>query len=193
MIYDNIAQGIKVRSRCDWFEQGEISSKFFLNLEKGRETKSLIRSILYKNKEINSPDKINKWFFNFYQTLFSQTNLYSNDSITAVLGNLELPKLNNDEIQSFEGEITNDELFQNLKTMEITKSPGNYGFPKEFYEAFWNSLSDSLIKSIKAGKLKNELSCSQRQVVITLIEKKRQRQTFHRNLEANIIVKFSLN
>ena len=28
-IYDDIANGIKVRSRCDWFEHGEKSSFFF--------------------------------------------------------------------------------------------------------------------------------------------------------------------
>ena len=33
-IYYNIAEGIHIRSRCQWYEEGEISSKFFLNLEK---------------------------------------------------------------------------------------------------------------------------------------------------------------
>ena len=28
-IYDDIANGIKVRSRCDWFEHGKKSSIFF--------------------------------------------------------------------------------------------------------------------------------------------------------------------
>ena len=33
-IYNKIAEGIKVRSKCNWYEFGEKSSKFFLNLEK---------------------------------------------------------------------------------------------------------------------------------------------------------------
>ena len=34
MIYDEIGNGIKVRSRCNWYEFGEKSNKFFLNLKK---------------------------------------------------------------------------------------------------------------------------------------------------------------
>ena len=33
-IYDDIAEGIKVRSKCQWYEEGEKSTNFFLNLEK---------------------------------------------------------------------------------------------------------------------------------------------------------------
>ena len=30
-IYDNIAEGIHIRSRCHWYVEGEKSSTFFLN------------------------------------------------------------------------------------------------------------------------------------------------------------------
>ena len=33
-IYKIKANGIKIRSKCEWYEHGEKSSKFFLNLEK---------------------------------------------------------------------------------------------------------------------------------------------------------------
>ena len=33
-IYDKIAEGVRVRSRCQQYEEGEKSNKFFLNLEK---------------------------------------------------------------------------------------------------------------------------------------------------------------
>ena len=35
-IYDHIAEGIRIRSKCDWYKHGEKSTKFFLNLEKQR-------------------------------------------------------------------------------------------------------------------------------------------------------------
>ena len=35
-IYKIKANGIKIRSKCEWYEHGEKSSKFFLNLEKSR-------------------------------------------------------------------------------------------------------------------------------------------------------------
>ena len=34
IIYQGIAEGVKIRSKCQWYEEGEKSTKFFLNLEK---------------------------------------------------------------------------------------------------------------------------------------------------------------
>ena len=34
--YEKIADGVKIRSKCDWHQYGEKSTKFFLNLEKKR-------------------------------------------------------------------------------------------------------------------------------------------------------------
>ena len=33
-IYQEKANGVRIRSKCNWYEHGEKSSKFFLNLEK---------------------------------------------------------------------------------------------------------------------------------------------------------------
>ena len=35
-IYEKFVEGAKVRSKCTWYEEGEKSTKFFLNLEKKR-------------------------------------------------------------------------------------------------------------------------------------------------------------
>ena len=34
LIYERIVEGVKIRSKCHWYEEGEKSTKFFLNLEK---------------------------------------------------------------------------------------------------------------------------------------------------------------
>ena len=34
LIYEKVAEGVKVRRKCQWYEEGERSTKFFLNLEK---------------------------------------------------------------------------------------------------------------------------------------------------------------
>ena len=33
-IFDDITEGLRIRSRCQWYEKGENSNKFFLNLGK---------------------------------------------------------------------------------------------------------------------------------------------------------------
>ena len=33
-IYDHIAEGIRIRSKCDWYEHGEKSTKIFFEFRK---------------------------------------------------------------------------------------------------------------------------------------------------------------
>ena len=65
--------------------------------------------------------------------------------------------------------------------MENNKSPGNDGFPKEFFETVSVSLAESFLNSIKTVKLKIEFSSSQRQTFIRFIEKKYRNKCFIEN------------
>ena len=56
--------------------------------------------------------------------------------------------------------------------MEINKSPGNDGFAKDFQEAFWYHIKVPFLLSFKMAFLKKELSTSQKQAIIKLIDKK---------------------
>ena len=44
-LYENIAQGAIIRSRATWYEKGEKSNKYFLNLEAHKKTKSSVRKV----------------------------------------------------------------------------------------------------------------------------------------------------
>ena len=56
--------------------------------------------------------------------------------------------------------------------MKNGKSPGNDGFTKEFYTAFFGELGSLLLKTFNYSFVKGELSSSQKQAVIILIQKK---------------------
>ena len=56
-IYDNIAEGIPIRSRCHWYEERKKSSKFLLNIKKFNGTQSQIRKIIVNDQEITDPNK----------------------------------------------------------------------------------------------------------------------------------------
>ena len=57
--------------------------------------------------------------------------------------------------------------------MENNKSPGNDGLSKEFYGCFWNEIKNPFLASIHKAFLNQELSSSQKQAVIKMLEKKR--------------------
>ena len=50
-IYDHIADGIRIRRKCEWYEHGEKSTKFFLNLEKSEASKPESGNLLLKKKK----------------------------------------------------------------------------------------------------------------------------------------------
>ena len=55
------------------------------------------------------------------------------------------------------------------------KTPGNDGLTIEFYVAFWSLIGKPLVDCINYSYKFGELSSSQKQVIITLIEKKKER------------------
>ena len=66
-------------------------------------------------------------------------------------------------------------------SMQNNKSPGNDGLTKEFFVTFWEDIKDAFLNSCRTAKLKKELSTSQRQAVIKLIEKKDKDKRFIKN------------
>ena len=60
------AKGIKIRSKCNWYEHGEKFTNFFLNLEKHRVIQNQIYSVIINQDEITDQAEINKKIFYFY-------------------------------------------------------------------------------------------------------------------------------
>ena len=99
LIYDHIAEGVRLRSKCDWYEQGEKSIKFFINLEKQRGNQNRIRKLIVNKKEINSETEFLNQIKLFYETLFQKPSLKdSTDDINHFLNTLDIPKLFADQI-----------------------------------------------------------------------------------------------
>lgn len=79
------------------------------------------------------------------------------------------------EARSFgEGPISLAECSKIINSFPLNKAPGNDGLPIEFYKTFWNFLGEPLVECFNTSFVKGEMSPSQRQAVITLIEKKDQ-------------------
>ena len=62
VIYDEMANGIKIRSRCNWYGLGEKSNIFFLNLENYRASHN-IRKVIHDAQEITDHQKISNHIF----------------------------------------------------------------------------------------------------------------------------------
>ncbi|KAL9982944.1 hypothetical protein ACROYT_G005059 [Oculina patagonica] len=110
---------------------------------------------------------------NFYSNLCKRDPLSpSEDMLSPFLNNPEIPKLSNNDARTREGKLTVDECYKSLQLFESNKSPGNDGLTVEFYRAFWYTLGNLMVDSLNYSYDYGELSNSQKQAIITLIEKK---------------------
>ena len=117
----------------------------------------------------------------FYEKLFKKTICNTNSKIVFFLDNICLPVINNDIFNLCENDLTEDELLISLKSIQNYKTPGSDGLTKEFYETFWNEIKYVFLKSLKQAEEKGQLSISQRQAVIKLVEKKDRDKRYIKN------------
>ena len=68
--------------------------------------------------------------------------------------------------------MTLEEILKVLKTCKSNKSPGTDGFSSEFYTFFWLDIKDYLLDAMNYNYIKQNMSISLREGLITLIPKK---------------------
>ena len=76
---------------------------------------------------------------------------------------------------------------------EKRKTPGNDGLTKEFYVCFFGELGMLLLKSLNYSHLLGELSTSQKQAAVTLIEKKRRDKRLFKNWRPISLINVDVN
>ena len=189
--YEKKVEGIIIRSRARWYEHGERSSKYFLNLEKRNHVKKHIRKLCINGLLTTVPLRILNEQKRFYQELYQSINSKSNNSekTSLFLDNLNIPKLSETDKNFCEGKISAGECYKLLDRFQNNKTPGNDGIPIEFYKKFWSLISDPFINSVNECFEQGEMSASQKQAVITLIEKKRKRSLLSRKLATHLTSK----
>ena len=170
--YEEYTKGVILRSKSDWYEQGEKSTKYFLNLEKNNYTKNTVRKILIGNTEVDDDEAILDHAKSFYESLFFKKCDKSSEQCQVFLSNITTPTLSSANRAFCDSDLTLDELSKSLDSMASGKSPGNDGLTIEFYKFFWDDLKTILYNSALYSKTHGSLSSSQRQAIIKLLEKK---------------------
>ena len=76
----------------------------------------------------------------FFEQLFKKTICNANSNIVPFLDNIFFPVINIEFFNLCGNDLTEDELYISLKSMQNNKTPGNDGLSKELYETFWNEI-----------------------------------------------------
>ena len=124
-------EGILLRSKANWHENGEKCSQYFCKLEKKNLIKKTIAELIDDAAHhISDQSKIILQQHDFYKTLYSTKNLDCNDE-SFFNHNI---KLTEEQKYLCEGNITFKECAQSLKLMINGKSPGSDGYTVDFYK-----------------------------------------------------------
>ena len=158
-------------------EHGEKSTKYFPNLEKRNHVKKHICKLAISGVITTEPFEILDEQKRFYQNLYKSARGNEdqgglNPNLSSFFGNLNLPQLSEAQKMSCEGNISVEECYKVLDTFQNNKTPGNDGIPIEFYRKFWPIISGSFLKCVNVTFVKKEMSRSQKQAIITIIETK---------------------
>ena len=173
-------EGVMIRAKVRWIEEGEKPTNYFCNLENRNYTSKIMKSIITNTgEETFDTDTIVHNVKTFYENLYSfkhSDNVDLNEKL-----NTNTPKLSEEESVSLEGKITLDEAAQALSKMKNMKSPGSDGFTSEFYKFFWKDLGHFLINSINYGFDMGELSVTQKEGLIICIPKPNKPKQYIKN------------
>ena len=167
-------KGAILRSKSQWYNEGEKNTNYFLNLEKRHCKQGTITQLKINDNDLICTDKeILKECVSFYQNLYSSEVATDNQDRAFFFAQQEdRTFLNSDEQSLCEGELSIKEVLEALKSMVPGKSPGTNGLPCEFYKVFWNDVADILINSFNYSYEIGKLSISRRRGIIKLIPKK---------------------
>ena len=169
------ASGAQVRTRCQWAEEGETSSSFFLNLETKRRSQKTMLSIRDPATGIvhHNPFEILGVWRSYYADLFTaqECDCKAQDAMLAKLSR----RLSSAEREACEGVLTVEECYHALQGMPCGKTPGSDGFPMEFFVSFWQTLGADLVRVLNVAYETGQLSTSQRRGLIIVLYKKNDR------------------
>ena len=170
-------RGTIVRSRARWYEHGERNSRYFYNLEKRNQKKKHITSLVNNDGDkITNPKDILEEEERFFEEIY--TSRYMNPNCLTFSEFFETENALSEEIaKTCEGVMSVHECELALITMENNKTPGTDGLTPEFYRYFWNLLGSFMVSSFNYAFRNGTLSISQRQGIVSLIPKKKKKNT----------------
>ena len=164
-------EGLKIRSKAIWVDQGEKPTKYFCALEnRNYISKCMPNLIKSDGSKTESEHEIVEETKKYYKNLYSEREV-DNINLEECINTNEIPILTNEQNEKLEGNITKTEAATALLHMKNNKSPGSDGFSAEFFKFFWKDIGDFFVRSINFSFNNGQLSITQKEGLITCIPK----------------------
>ena len=144
------------RAKSMWYQEGEKSTKYFLNLEHSKTRAAEMNGLKKQGEIVNDEREIDKMVESFYKSLYEKGNamIGNKDRVKDFLANIKrIDKRKNDD---FNRPITSQDLYKTLQTCKYS-APGPDGIPYSLIRLTWNYFVPLLINdwnySLETGTL----------------------------------------
>jgi len=141
----------------------------------------MVRKLVKNDADITDHKEILTELHDFYSNLFSRKIDKSKSDCIAFLNSLAIPKISDQHKVDCDRALTVEDLKNSLSSMSGGKSPGNDGLTVEFYKFFWPDIQNIFYDSVCYSRQVGELSSSQKQAIIKLLEKRDKDKRFIEN------------
>ena len=174
-VYHRESEGAKIRSRARWLEEGEAPTRFFFKLERERQAKSAVSSILNSDGQlVSSRDEVLKAHVDFYSKLFEEEET-DPEALDELLSHVT-SHLSDADRDLCDQSLSPCELSSAVAGLSNNKSPGPDGLTAEFYVKFWPRLGPILLQVYNQSLADGELPDSLKESATKVIFKKGDRQ-----------------
>ncbi|KAL9662424.1 hypothetical protein QQ045_027257 [Rhodiola kirilowii] len=157
------------RTKMQWLKDGDINSRFFHSVIKGRRSRNNIKSVRLADGSISSErHDIYSIFSNYFQSLLGS----SVDPVPVCRVTISSGKLVEDDwCRGLIREATDAEIWKALNAIGVDKSPGPDGFSASFFKRNWNLIGTELCNSIRYYLRHNALPTGINSIALALIPK----------------------
>jgi hypothetical protein len=161
-------QGTKLATfaKSKWFNEGEKSNKYFLNLLKRTGSRNEMTKLIDAGRDITNESEIRKVVGTFYNNLYNSNESVEHDP-TLLQNMFTVAPEDNVSISQ---PITLDELWRNLKNTKAT-TPGPDGLSNTYLKKFWHVLGPLIVEAWNYSMRNDELPPSHKQSLLRLIPK----------------------
>lgn len=161
------------KSKQRYYELGERAHKVLSWQLKSEQASRTINAIKSNTGRISyKPKDINEAFKQFYMNLYESQSVGDLNKIESFLSQLDLPNLNLEEQGGLNAPFNQVEIGEALLSLQVNKSPGEDGFPPEFYKEFKDLLIPLFMEVLDQAVATRTLPESFSTAIITVIPKK---------------------
>jgi hypothetical protein len=165
-ILEEKGQELARKTKTRWYEEGERSTKYFLNLLKRKSKLIEVKELDDDGTTLTDQAEIETKVVNYYRELYNQRyEDPENDEYYDIL-----PTVTQEKREELMRPITLRELKETLKTM-TDSAPGPDGISYSFIKAVWDDFGPTLLESWEDSLRTGRLPDSHRKSMLKLIPK----------------------